>query len=197
MIKIDKILCIGGLCEGVSFNDMIGKRVPSPVDFVAAKNFKSLLSLFSGKLFYDVVNDNISKQEFNDYRYSGQYSTDEEFLRTHDDFYLRYYNDWRSGHINFTLRKRKDEFNNRLINFVNFNREVENGSKNMYYLYTISEYENTLTLDDFNYTLSNLPKYVIDNLFIFGAYRNPIPKMFLNKFRCISTNMRYDSPLWK
>ena len=67
----------------------------------------------------------------------------------------------------------------------------------MYYLYTISEYENTLTLDDFNYTLNNLPKYLVDNLFIFGAYRNPIPKMFLNKFRCISTNMRYDSPLWK
>lgn len=83
------------------FSDIFDKRIKGPVDNLAAKNFKSLISLFNGKLFNDILNDNITKNEYNIYRQ--YYISDQHFLQTHDDFRLRYYGDWRSGHINFTL----------------------------------------------------------------------------------------------
>lgn len=186
-MQIDKLISIGGLCEGLFFQKIFDKRIPGPVDNVPARNFKATLDLFNGKLFNDILNDNITKEEFNTYRQ--YYHSDEQFLKTHDDFQLRYYDNWRSGHINFTLLKRKEEFKKRIQNFNKFNEDVQNGVPNLYYLYTISEYERTLTGDDFNFTRNNLPKYVIDRIIVLGANRNPIPFNFLVNFRCITYNL--------
>ena len=60
-MKIDKLLCIGGLCEGFFFAEIFDKRVKGPVDNVPCKNFKSIINLFDGKLFIDILNDNITK----------------------------------------------------------------------------------------------------------------------------------------
>ena len=188
-MRIDKLLCVGGLCEGFFFTEIFDKRIKGPVDNIPAKNFKSILNLFNGKLFNDILTDNITKEEFNNYRRFS--SSDEQFLKTHDDFKLRYYDNWRSGHINFTLLKRKEQFKERIEIFNKFNQDVQNGVSNLYYLYTISEYENTLTKEDFDFTCKNLPKYVIDKLIILGAKRNPIPQRFLNKFRCITYNFDF------
>ena len=190
-MKIDKLLCIGGLCEGFTFCDIFDKRILGPVDNIAAKNFKSLLNLFSGKLFDDVLNDNISKKEYNTYRQ--YYNSDKDFLKTHDDFYLRYYDDWRSGHINFELKDRKISFEERIYNFIKFNADINSGSDNLYYLYTISEYEYTLTESEFEYTCNNLPKQVLDRLIILGGKRNPIPEYFKERFRCIEYNINFEN----
>ena len=89
MIEISNICCIGGLCESFMFADMFQKRVLSPVDGVGSRNFRSLLDIFNGKLFDDILSDNFFKIEYNPYRQ--YYATDEDFLETHDDFNLRYY----------------------------------------------------------------------------------------------------------
>lgn len=191
---IDKLISVGGLCEGFAFAELLGKRVHGPVDNVAAKNFRSLINLFNGKLFNDILNDNVTKEELNMYR--KYYSSDEEFLKTHDDFNLRYYDDWRSGHINFLISKRKEEIKKRIDIFNKYNDEVKSGKENLYYLYTISEFEDTLTKEDFEYTYNNLPKYVIKNLIIFGANRNSIPEIFKNKFKYIQTNFGFDNKFW-
>ena len=191
-MEISKICCIGGLCESFLFADIFQKRVHSPVDGVASRNFRSLLDLFNGKLFDAILSDNILKSEFNPYRQ--YYSSDEDFLKTHDDFNLRYYcennNDWswRSGHTNFELQNRKEEFKRRIELFNDFANDVKNNDDH-YYLYAISEYEDSLTEHDFEFTINNLPDYVIDNLIILGAKRNPILDMFDNNFRCVIFNL--------
>lgn len=192
MIEISNICCIGGLCESFMFADMFQKRVLSPVDGVGSRNFRSLLDIFNGKLFDDILSDNFFKIEYNPYRQ--YYATDEDFLETHDDFNLRYYSDnngdwsWRSGHTNFELKKRKKEFKKRIEIFNDFSKNIKNNSSN-YYLYAISEYEDSLTKEDFEYTINNLPDYVIDNLIILGAKRDPILDIFDNNFRCITFNL--------
>lgn len=189
MIKIDKLMSIGGLCEGMFFQKIFDKRVPGPVDNIAAVNFKSTLNLFNGKLFNDILNDKIIKMEQN--MFLNAYHSKEQFLKTHDDIFLRYYDGWRSGHINFLLPKRKESFKVRIQNFNKFNEDVQNGVQNIFYLYTISEYENTLTREDFDFTYNNLPKYVINRLIILGADRNPILPIFSNKFRCMIFNFNF------
>ena len=183
------MISIGGLCEGLIFQKIFDKRVKGPVDNVAAKNFKATLDLFNGKLLNDMLNDNITKEEYNSYRLFSP--SDKEFLKSHDDFQSRYYGDWRSGHINFTLPHRKEELKERIQNFNKFNEDVQNGNENMFYLYTISQFEHTLTKEDFDYTCNNLPKYVIENLIILGADRNPISHTFLDNFRCIIFNFNW------
>lgn len=197
-MKIDKLMCIGGLCEGFFFTEIFNKRVKGPVDNVAARNFTSTLELFNGCLFKYILNDEITKCQTNNY-YHLYYPSAEEFLKTHDDFQLRYYGTWRSGHINFILPKRKEQFKERIETFNKFNQSVQSGVPNLFYLYTISEFEKTLNKQLFDYTCNALPKYVIDHLIILGAKRNPIPQMFLDRFRCITYNFDFaewntDSP---
>lgn len=191
MIEISQLCCIGGLCEAFMFADMFQKRITSPIDTLGSRNFKSTLDIFNGNLFNDILSDNILKVEYNSYR--EYYSNDEDFLKTHDDFNLRYYckNDdwsWRSGHINFELQHRKEEFKRRIENLNKFEKDVKNNNE-YYYLYAISEYENSLTKEDFEYTINNLPDYVVDNLIILGAKRNPILDIFDKNFRCLTFNL--------
>lgn len=193
-INISKLCCIGGLCESFIFADIFQKRYKSPTDTMTAKNFKSLLDLFNGNLFDAVLNDKIIETKFNQFR-SG-YPSDEEFLKTHDDFSIRSYcntNDgwsWYSGHIDFTLENRKEEFKRRIDNFNNFTELVK--EEGNYYLYSISPFDYQLTKEDVEYTINNLPNYVVDNLIILGTNRYPMLGIF-TQFKNISINLSLGS----
>lgn len=193
-INISKLCCIGGLCESFIFADIFQKRYKSPTDTMTAKNFKSLLDLFNGNLFDAVLNDKIIETKFNQFR-SG-YPNDEEFLKTHDDFSIRSYCNtnngwsWYSGHINFTLENRKEEFKRRIDNFNNFTKLVKEDGN--YYLYSISPFDYQLTKEDVEYTINNLPNYVVDNLIILGTNRYPMLGIF-TQFKNISINLSLGS----
>ena len=193
-INISKLCCIGGLCESFIFADIFQKRYKSPTDTMTAKNFKSLLDLFNGNLFDAVLNDKIIETKFNQFR-SG-YPSDEEFLKTHDDFSIRSYCNtnngwsWYSGHINFMLENRKEEFKRRIDNFNNFTELVK--EEGNYYLYSISPFDFKLTKNDFEYTINNLPNYVVDNLIILGTNRYPMLDIF-KQFKNISINLSLGS----
>ena len=224
-INISRLCCIGGLCESFIFADIFQKRYKSPTDTMTAKNFKSLLDLFNGNLFDAVLNDKIIETKFNQFR-SG-YPSDEEFLKTHDDFSIRSYCNtnngwsWYSGHIDFTLKNRKEEFKRRIDNFNNFTELVTLSKKDIetlehlennynynefannydkifkavegnYYLYSISPFDFKLTKNDLEYTINNLPNYVIDNLIILGTNRYPMLDIF-KQFKNISINLSLGS----
>ena len=99
---------------------------------------------------------------------------------------------WRSGHFNFKLLSRKREFKRRIKIFNDFKEDVKI-NKEYFYAYAISEYEDSLTIQDFEYTINNLPNYVIDNLIIIGGHRNPIPDIFNKNFRCITYNINLEN----
>ena len=149
---------------------------------MSARNFKSTLAIFNGELFNDVLNDNIINIDVNEH-------FDTQPSNWNDDKYMRYYNNgWMSPHRNFLLKERKEGFKQRIEIFNKFNLDVQNGVPNMYYIYAMGEFEETLTKKDFDYTCENLPKYVIDHLIIIGGLRKEILPWFKDKFRCITYN---------
>lgn len=181
MICIDKAMAIGGLCEAFIFCDIINARVNSPVDGLSADNFKSTVSLFNGEFFNDVLNNNVIDKIENPY-YEGQ-------CGLNDDKYMRYYpSGWLSVHYDFSIEKRLNEFKHRIELFNQFNKDVQNGTKNMFYVYALGGHEEDITIDEFNYACNNLPSYVLDNLLIVGAIRHPLFPLFTENFRCISYN---------
>jgi hypothetical protein len=192
MIKIEKTMCIGGLCEGFIFSDMIKTRILWPVDNWTAKDFKSVIRLFNWELFDDVLNDNITKKEINPW-----------YQSYNDDEYLRTYIDWRTGHTNLEREDRKEEFRKRIQNFQQFNEDIQiSKNNNMFYLYTMWEMEEFLTRDDFRYTCKSLPNYVLNNLIFISWVRHKVPEFIINNFRCISYNLdlsmknRHINKLW-
>ena len=184
-----KILNIGCLCEGFVLSDMFGLRVPGPVDGLHGWDFKSTLDIFNGKLFDALLNDKIACKEINQDAHVDLFD---------DDEYYRYYCpredikwNWRSVHTNFEAKDRKEGLQERINNFNSFNKNLGEDS---YYFYTISDGDQYLTEDTFNYVINNLPEYVIDKLIIISGTRFEIPELFYNKFRCIYYNFNLSDP---
>lgn len=174
---------IGCLCEGFVFSQIIGAHIPGPTDGLHGWDFKSTLDIFNGKLFDAMLNDKIDYKEVNELARTDLYD---------DDEYFRYYCskedgkwNWRSVHSNFEEQHRKDTLKERINNFNNFNKNLNEDS---YYFYTISDGDQYLNEDTFNYVINNLPEYVIDKLVIISGLRFEIPKLFYSKFRCIYYN---------
>ena len=190
-IHISNLCCIGGLCESFIFADIFQKRYKSPTDSMTAKNFKSLLDLFNGNLFNAISNDDILCIKDSPYR--KYYASEKSFLQTHDDFKIRYYCDtnngwsWYSGHIDFTLPNRKEEFHKRVNDFNNFAKLVQEESGN-YYLYAISPYDCKLNYREVIRVADQLPDYVRDNLIILGSNRYPLLSIFKD-FKCLTINL--------
>lgn len=174
-------MCIGCLCEGFMFADAFGIRINGPVDNMHGYNFKSTLDLFNGNLFNSVLNDKIDFKENQD----PAWFDDDNYIR----YYCGYENEnkwvWRSIHTNFESNERKDSFKNRINNFNEYNKNLDEYS---WYLYTISDHDQYLSEEDFNYTIKHLPSYVIDKLIVITGTRFKIPKCFNERFNCIQYN---------
>ena len=181
MINIKQTMCIGCLCEGFMFADMFGIRTTGPVDNIHGYNFKSTLDVFNGKLFDAILSDKIDKTEENE---APAWYDDDNLFR----YYLinneSHWN-WRTVHNNFGKTERKEEFKKRINAFNNFNANL---GKSSFYIYAISDGDNELSKEDFNYTIENLPDYVLDKLIIVSGVRFKIPKIFYKNFRCIHYN---------
>lgn len=194
---INKIINIGCLGQGLVFSKWLGYKIKGPVDNMQGYNFKSILNIFDGSLFDALLNDKI------DFFHEREIIN---CLKTDDDNYIRYYcsdnnvewnlynysyptinghYNWRSIHTNFQLSKRKEQLKERIDNFNMFNKKI---NKNSIYLYTIADDDKNISEDDFNYTLNNLPSYVLDNLVVITSLRNEIPSLFFKNFKCISFN---------
>lgn len=180
-MMLKQTMCIGGLCEGHIFSDMLNIRTRGPVDNFIAYNFKSTLDLFNGNLFDAILTDNIINKEKRE-----TYNSDVD-----DDQYQRYYCirdghwSWNTIHNNFERNDRKELFKKRINTFNDFKNKLNNEN---FYLYTISINDEYLSENDFKYTIDHLPYYVINNLIVITGARYRIPKMFYEKFKCIDWN---------
>ena len=172
---INKILNIGCVGQGLIFSKWLGYCIEGPVDNMQGYNFKSTLNIFDGSLFDALLNNNIdfwferewyNCQESDDDNCLRYYCTDQNvkwnlFNYTYPTIEGHY--NWRSIHTNFTLYKRKEQLKERINNFIIFNKYVDDNS---IYLYTISDDDKNISEEDFNYTINNLPSYVIDRLVV-------------------------------
>lgn len=184
-------MCIGCVCEGFMFADIFGTRIQGPVDNMHGYDFTSVIDLFNGKLFAAILTNNIDKKEINKYYH--------DYID--DDKYFRYYCtkdnnkpwNWRTVHTNFELEKRKQSFIERINNFNNFYKELDDDS---WYFYTVADGDNYLTENDINKILNELPQSVINKLIIISGLRFNIPKFFYNHFRCIHYNFDLNDNWW-
>ena len=109
-----------------------------------------------------------------------------------DDNQFRYYCsnigeqwNWRTVHTNFEREDRKKLLKKRIKTFNNFNKTLKDDYA---YIYAISDGDNNLTEDEFNFVLNTLPSNVVDKLIIVSGVRFEIPKLFYQNLRCIHYN---------
>ena len=194
---INKIINIGCLGQGLMFSKWLGYHINGPVDNMQGYNFKSILNIFDGSLFDALLNDHIDFYHVREYQ-NCQESDDDNYLRyycTNNNVEWNYNNysfptikghyNWRTIHNNFELAKRKEQLKERINNFNFFNENIDDNS---IYLYTIADDDHHISEEDFNFTINNLPSYVVERMLVITSLRNEIPYLFLNYFKCLTFN---------
>lgn len=178
---IRKTISIGSLCEGFIFSSIFKTRVLGPVDNIHGWNFKSVLDVFNGNLFDAILNDKIVYKEEN--IYVQHYDDDNQFRYYCSNIGEQW--NWRTVHTNFEREDRKKLLKKRIKTFNNFNKTLKDDYA---YIYAISDGDNNLTEDEFNFVLNTLPSNVVDKLIIVSGVRFEIPKLFYQNLRCIHYN---------
>ena len=182
---IKKTMCIGCSCEGFIFSSVFGTRILGPVDNFHGWNFKSTLDVFNGKLFDAILLDKIDKKEENINK-----------AENDDDNKFRYYCtkpngqlNWRTVHNNFEREDRKQLLRKRIDDFNKFGNEI---NEECSYIYTISDGDEYLNDNDFQYVLDNLPTKVVEHLIIICGGRYKLPDFFNKNFKCILYNIDFN-----